>query len=205
MLVKNINIIKYVIQLGLFIIAVMFFVDKCSSDVPVPTTTTTIDIEHIKDSIKNVLVNSIEPVYIDTSKTIIKWLKPEKEIVKVTDTFYPQTGDSSNIVLANKYSLTLQSNEATADLNVTTTGELLDLQGTINYPKETITIKETIIDKAPHLSLYTMSPTNRFSPEVGLIYKTKKSLSLMVAGQWNEFTNSGEFKVGAAITILNKK
>lgn len=200
----NLNTVKYIFQAALVIIAIIFFVDKCSPDVPVPTVTTTVDIEHIKDSIKNVVINSIEPVYIDTSKTKTKWLKPEKEIVRITDTFYLNS-DSTNFVPANKYSLTLESNEATADLDITTTGELLDIDGVINYPKETITIKETIIDRAPHLSLYTMSPTNRFSPELGLIYKTKGPISLMVSGNYNEFIKQGELKVGIGITIFNKK
>jgi hypothetical protein len=200
----NLNTVKYIFQIALVIIAIIFFVDKCSPDIPEPTTTTTIDIEQIKDSIKNVIVNSIEPIYIDTSKTTIKWLKPDKEIVKVTDTFYLNS-DSTNLVSANKYSLTLESNKATADLDITTTGELLDIDGVINYPKETVTIKETIVNNAPHLSLYTMSPTNRFSPEIGLIYKTKGSLSFMLSGTYNELINQGELKVGAAITIFNKK
>lgn len=204
---STLNIIKYIIQLIVVIFAVMFFVKQCSSDEePDVVIETTVNIEWIKDSLRSVLVKEIKPIYIDTTITKIKWLKPEKEIVRVTDTFF-KPGDSSNINLirANKYSIELKSNEATADLSITTSGELYDVTGTIEYPKETVTIKETIKETKPHISLYGMSPIGRFSPELGLIYKTKGKLSLMGAAQWNEFTSEAEFKIGAAITIFNKK
>lgn len=206
MLVKNTTLIKNVILLVLVLIAIMFFVDKCSAPAPVPGVTTTINIEQIKDSIKNALVKDVKPIYIDTTKAKIKWLRPKEKIVVVTDTFYKENeDDNAGKVLAQKYFVELKSNQAKADLEITTTGELYDVTGVIEFPKETITITERFVDRSPHLSVYTMSTINRVSPEIGLIYKTKGSLSLMGAIQYNDFTQQGEIKLGAALTILNKK
>ena len=137
--------IWYVIGI-VFIIA---FLKDCTGGEKVKTVTV-IETVTVTDTITNTIIKEVpKTVYIERLKT-----------VKGKDTIIYKDTPTDSTIQANQYKTTLESNNATADLTVTTTGELLDLTGTITYKQENKTT--TITKKIPSSGAY-------LSTQIGLI------------------------------------
>jgi len=136
----NFNILVY-IALGVFI---LLFFKECKKEPEVVTKT---EIKTVYDTITNTVISKPKTVYVPRE-------------VKHTDTIYNETVKTIKdtvyieMVEANKYETKLQSNKATADLQITTTGELLDVKGVITYPQ----VKETV--KTPKSGLFISLDTS---------------------------------------------
>lgn len=130
-----------------------------------------------------------EPVYIEKTKTI----KGKDSIIYVD-----RKTDST--ITANEYKTTLNSNEAKADLSIISTGEVLDVKGTITYPEKETTITNT--RDASGLFLYGATPINKtLTPEIGLLYQFKNNVFISGSAQYNNLTNGIDAKVGVGIKI----
>jgi hypothetical protein len=191
---------KNILLIALAIVLLILINKQCEK--PKEVVKTEIDIEWIKDSIKQSMVNDVKVVYIDTSKSEIKWLKGDVEIQYKDSIVYVDKPNDSTIQ-ANQYDTTLKSNDATAEVKITTTGELLDISGIITYPKikETTTIVKNR-DKSGLFIYADLPVTNNFNPEVGAIYQFKNTALIKSGVQYNEFTKSIDVKIGIGIKIF---
>lgn len=129
-------------------------------------------------------------VYVDKIDTIIKVVYKDKP----KDVFVEVGGgsDGTNVyrdkatpltVEAKQYSTTLFSNNAKADLNITTTGELLDITGTIQWQEAVTTItKETTKPKSGLFIYAEHQITQPFSnSSIGLDYQIRNSIIVGVS------------------------
>ena len=179
---------------GLFIaVILLILVNKaCESEAKVTTKTETKTII-VHDTIIKTVISEPETVYVQKIKTV----KGDTEIVYVDKT------DSTSIK-ANRYTTEVKSNKATANLKITTTGELLDVTGVITYPeKETITTITKTKDKSG-LFMYANMPLNAniINVEAGVIYQFKNKILLMGGVQYNQFTKSADLKAGIGIKLF---
>jgi hypothetical protein len=144
--------------------------------------TDTIIKTEIKEVPKEVFVNK----YIDK--------EGEKVIV-----YIDKPNDSS--IVAKQYDTKLKANDAIANLSITTTGELLDVQGTITYPEKE-TIKETTITRdASGFYIYANMPISSSIsvPEIGVMFQIKNKLILGVGGNYDVLTQN--FNAVATIAV----
>lgn len=175
--------------IGAIILIVLF--KQCEGETKTIVKTETI-IEKVVDTIKTVEIKEV-PKEVIVNRYINK--EGEKVIVYVD-----KENDSS--IVANNYKTKLKSNNAIANLEIVTTGELLDVKGTIEYNKETTitTIKE-YKDKSG-LFIYGSTPINTFnSVEIGLMYQFKNKVGIMGGVNYNSATKQPEVKVGLLIKI----
>lgn len=181
------NWIWYII--GIIIIIVL--VKQCEGE---PRTIVKTKTEYIKvtDTVTNTIIQEVpKTVYVERTKTI-----------KGKDSIIYKNKPSETTIKANQYQAEIQSNNASADLQITTTGELLDVQGTINYTKEIKTIETTKIRDASGLFIYTNMPVNSIQPEVGALYQFKNKMFISAGAQYNSFTKSADLKIGLGIKIF---
>lgn len=171
---------------ALIVLALCLFLKQCSKE---PKTIVKTEYVKVTDTITKTIIDTVPKlVYVEKTKTI----KGKDSIVykdKPTDTS----------ITANQYNTTLESNNASADLKITTTGELLDVKGTINYTKEIKTIKQA----QSGLFLYGDVPITKphTNVELGLIYQFKNSILIKGGAQYNNFTKGVDFKVGIGIKL----
>jgi uncharacterized protein YrrD len=174
----------------LLVLFIIFFaaLKQCEGKPKVVTKTTT-KVKTIHDTITEVKIDTIyTQVYIEKTKTI-----------KGKDSIIYKDKPSETTTTANQYQTTLKSNKATAKLDITTTGELLDVSGTITYPeKETIT-RITKVKPQSGLFIYGSAPisSRSLSPEVGALFQIKNKLILGAGVQYDNITNN----VNATFTL----
>jgi len=151
-------------------------------------------IEYIQrtDTITKVEIKEVPTkVYVYKSKT----LKGKDSIV------YVKEKDTNNlpIIKANQFTTFLNSNNATADLKITTTGELLDVQGVIHYKEKIKTIKE--FKNNSGLFIYGQTNTRLDTYGVGLDYVIKNKIIIGAGVNYNtQFeSTSVNFKVGIRV------
>lgn len=77
---------------------------------------------------------------------------------------------------ALQYDTQLKSNNATADLKITTTGELIDVTGTIEYPEKTVTIERDIPVNTSGLFAWVQTDASLQLFGVGLDYQFKNKV-----------------------------
>lgn len=194
------NIIRFIV-LVVLIIAIAFLVKKREAQ-PKVITKTKVDYNKIVDSIKSTLISEKpKTVYIDTGST--KYIKG-REVVRWRDSIVYVPVANDNTISANEYKTQLKSNNATADLKIVTTGELLDVTGTINYQeKETIT---TITKVKPQsgLFLYGETSTNPFFERaaLGLDYQFKNTIIIGTSVSYNNVAKNVNFNVKLGIRIF---
>ena len=155
------------------------------------------------------IITEIE--YVDRVETITKveiQEVPKKVYVYKTQTLkgkdsviYVKEKDTNNlpIIEANQFTTLLKSNNATADLKITTTGTLLDVKGVINYKEKITTITE--FKNNSGLFLYGQTNTKFDTYGIGLDYVIKNKVIIGVNGNYNtQFDNASlNFKVGYRI------
>lgn len=175
------------------IVLIVFIVKKCEKD---PKTVTKTKIEYVKvtDTILRTVFDTLPKlVYVERIKTV----KGKDSIVYVD-----KPADTS--IKANQYATKLESNNATANLKITTTGELLDVQGTINYT-QTITTTETIKTTAKSgLFLYAETSTNPVfeRAELGLDYQIKNTIILGTSASYDNLSKKLNFNVKVGFRVF---
>lgn len=188
-------LITFVITSVIFI----FFIINCE-DKSTVVIKETVDYKIIVDSLKKANIKESKPVYIDTGST--KYIEGKK-IVKWRDSIIYLDRPSNTTITANSFNTELTFNKAKANLNIVSTGEVLDVTGTIEYPEKTITreITKTIAKSGAFLYLesdFGKSP-ERF--ELGVDVQIKNKLLLGTSIDYNTITNSvnANFKIGVSI------
>ncbi|MFV9552095.1 hypothetical protein [Algibacter sp. PT7-4] len=156
------------------IVATIVVFKKCNPE-PQVITETKIDYEKIKDSIKNVLIQELEPVYIDTGST--KYIKG-KTVIKWRDSLVFVKKPTNTSLKIRRFKSILNSNNASANLDIFSSGEVVHVDGTINYTQKNTTTTKTIIKQPTGLFLYgetSIKPALE-KLEVGLDLVTKKNI-----------------------------
>jgi len=192
--INFLRINKYIIGIIIGVITLMSLIKACEDEPKIVTKTVT-KIEVKRDTIKLVTIKEV-PKIVYVNKYIDK--QGEKVIV------YVEKPTDSSTIKANQYKTELSSNNAKASLEITTSGELLDVKGVITYPKETITNTITKTKAKSGLFIFSQFPVNKnnFNPELGLMYQYKNQLMLTGSVQYNQITKSGDLKIGLGIKIF---
>ena len=170
-------------------IIIMFALLKQCETEPKVITKTKTKVTTVHDTITEVKIDTIYTrVYIEKTKTI-----------KGKDSIIYKDKPSETTTTAKEYKTTLKSNEAEAKLNIVTTGELLDVYGTITYPKKETTTTITKIKPQSGLFIYGSAPisSRALSPEVGALFQVKNKLIFGAGVQYNNITNN----VNATFTL----
>ena len=180
------------ILLIISVIVILILINKqCEKPKEVIKTITKVEI--VKDTITEVEIKEVpKTVFVNRYVNI----KGKDSIIYVD-----KPNDST--IQANQYNTTLKSNDATAEVQITTTGELLDVSGVITYPKTKETVTTIKNRNNSGLFIYGDLPiTNNFNPEIGAIYQFKNTALIKSGVQYNEFTKSLDVKIGVGIKIF---
>lgn len=176
---------------ALAFIVFIAIIKQCEKEPKIVTKT---EIKYIKvtDTITNTIISKPKTVYVEKVKTI-----------KGKDSIIYKNKPSETTINANQYETKLESNNASVDLKITTTGELLDVSGVITYEnKETITTITKTSDKSGFY-IYGMMPLDQsVSPEIGALYQLKNKLFISGGVQYNGYSKAIDFKIGLGIKIF---
>ena len=167
----------------LLVLAIVFFalMKQCEGEPSIKTETKT-EIKIIRDTITKVEIKEVpKTVYVEKIKNI-----------KGKDSIIYKDKPSETTTTANQYETKLKSNKATADLKITTTGELLDVQGLITYPEIKETKTTTITRDASGFYIYAKMPISSqiTTPELGAMIQIKNKIIIGIGGQYNSINNS---------------
>ena len=175
------------------LLVVLFALLKQCEGEPKVVTNTVTKIVTKHDTINEVIIKEV-PKTVYVNKYIDK--QGEKVIVYVD-----KPNDST--ITANQYTTTLKSNKATAKIDITTTGELLDVSGVITYPEKETTTTITKTRDASGLYLFGAAPINSqaLTPEIGVLYQFKNKMFVSTSVQYNNFTNNVDAKIGIGVKI----
>jgi len=172
-----------------YLIAIIFiivFLKDCGGEKI--KTVTVIETVKVTDTVINTVIQKVpKTVYIERLKTIKK------------DTIIYKDQPDSTTIKANQYSTKLESNNSTAELQITTTGELLDVQGIINYKQENKTT--TITKKIPSSGAYLSAQIGLVgtpSYGVGLDFQIRK---VIIGGFANYMPMNGSINAGIKLGI----
>lgn len=171
----------------------MFVVKQCEKK-PKVVTKTKIKYVKVIDTITKIEIQEVpKTVYVEKVKTV----KGKDSIIYVD-----KPNDST--ITANQYDTKLESNNATADLKITTTGQLLDVKGVINYTQENTTT--TITKTVPQSGLFLYGKTS-INPlveniEVGLDYQFKNTFIVGASTSYNDLSKSVNFNVKVGFRIF---
>jgi len=139
--------------------------------------------------------DTITEVKIDTNYVRVYVEKTKDSIVYVS-----QPTDST--ITANQFTTNLKSNNANAKLQITTTGELLDVSGIITYPEKETTVETIITRDASGFYIYGNLPINNMvSPELGVLLQVRNKMFVSGGVQYNNFTQKMDFKIGLGIKL----
>lgn len=175
----------------LVVVVIIVLIKQCEEpEIKIETVT-----EYVKvtDTITNTIIQEIpKTVYVERLKTV----KGKDSVVYVDK-------PTETTIKANQYDTKLESNNATADLKITTTGELLDVSGVINFTQENTTTTITKTKAKSGLFLYGKVPITNFnSPEIGVLYQFKNSLIIGSGVQYNNLTKALEITAAIGIKIF---
>jgi hypothetical protein len=178
--------------LWLLVVAIVLFalMKQCEGEPKVVTKTVT-KIETIHDTINETIIKEVpKTVFIEKTKTI-----------KGKDSIIYKDKPSETTVEAKEYKTELRSNNATANL-IITSKELYKVEGVITYPKETIKETTTITRDASGFYIYGSMPISSqlTTPELGVMFQIKNKLIIGVGGQYNNLNNN----LSAVATIAVK-
>ena len=174
------------------ILLTIFLVKRCEGEPKVITKTTTI-VKTVTDTVRETIIEKVpERVYVERLKT-----------VKGKDSIVYRDKPSDVTLEANQYNTQLKANNATATLKITTTGELVDVSGTIDYPEKTITT--TIIKVKPKSGAFlyfgTQLSTSPKRFELGVDYQLRNTVLIGVSADYSNITKdfSANVKLGFRI------
>lgn len=127
--------------------------------------------EEVKVTTKVTTITKTDTVFSEKINTKYKKVFVEKVVNQKGDTTIVYVDKPSDVsIIARVYNQKLKGESASADLEITTTGELLDVRGTISYPH---TVVETTIEKRVDKSQLFL----------GGVYQTNNTLEANV--DWN--------------------
>ena len=191
---------KYKAVIIVVVAALLFItiVRQCEKE-PRITTVTRVDIKKIKDSIKEVLLKEIEPVYIDTGS--IKYIKGN---TKWRDSLVYVDKPGLSTIKALQYETVLKGTKASANIKIVSLGEVLDVSGTFTYPEKETTTTITKTKAKSGLFIYGSVPfnTNNINIEAGVMYQFKNTIIVGVGGQYDDFSKSAYLKGTVAIRVF---
>lgn len=174
------------------IVLILVLIKQCEQE---PKTITKTKIEYVKvtDTITKTIISKPKTVYVERYKTI-----------KGNDTIIYKDKPTDSTIKANEYKTKLLSNNATANLEIVTTGELLDVKGTIDYTQTNTTTTITKIKPKSGLFIYADVPinTNLSNIEAGLLYQHKNTILFKAGIQNNNLTSSADIIVGIGVRIF---
>ena len=165
---------------------------QCEGEPKVVTKTVT-KVTKVHDTITEVKIDTFYTrVYVEKVKT-----------VKGKDSIIYKDKPSETTITANQYETTLKSNKASAELKITTTGQLLEVSGTITFPEKETTTTITKTRDASGLYLYGSAPitAQALTPELGLQFNIKNKMFVSSGVQYNNITNNVDLKVGIGVKI----
>jgi len=188
---------KRVDILWIFVIFIALYalLRQCEGDDTKIITKTETVYETVVDTITQVVIQKVPgpKVYVERVKT-----------VKGKDSIIYKDSPSETTISANRYKTQLKSNDALAKLDILSTGEVLDVQGTITYPKET-TIT-TITKKIPKSGAFLFIESNfnkmpdRYA--IGIDYQIKNKILLGTSVSYNLLTNNVNLNVKVGFKIF---
>jgi hypothetical protein len=193
-MINILNKYKIVIIAIVTFLVLLTVVKQCEQEPKIVTKTVT-KTETKTDTIIKVQIKEV-PKIVYINKYID--VKGDKVIV------YVDKPTDSSTIKANQYDTEIKSNNATAKLKITTSGELLDVTGVIEYPKETVTTTINKTSAKSGLFIYASAPinNNNLNIEVGGMYQFKNTLLLLGGVQYNQFTKGLDAKIGLGIKIF---
>lgn len=161
------------------------------------------------------LMKQCEGKTITKTETVVKWKTDTitqtkiKEVPKTVyvekkgrDTIIYKDKPSETTIKANQYETQIKSDSATADLQITTTGELLDVQGSITYPRIETTVETIKTRDASGFFIYGAMPiTPNISPEIGGMFQIKNKVIIGLGTQYNNFTKGIDAKITLAVKL----
>lgn len=209
MLMVTIKVSRKTIITGAIIIILIIAVGILSlrvwNEQPTETTTTTTLIEQVRDSIIKANIKIPNVVYIDTSKPKIVKV-PGKDVIKWKDSliYIDTAGVYNRVIAAREYPATLEAENASANLSILTTGQLLNVTGIINYKKEINTVETIKSINNSGLFLYgETSVIPKFQQyKVGLDYTIKNSVIVGTSIGYDTQLNAGIVNVKFGIRIF---
>lgn len=144
------------------------------------------------DTITQTKIDTIpKTVYIERTKTI-----------KGKDSIIYKEKPTETTITANQYDTEIKSDSATAKLKITTTGELLEVKGVIEYPRIETTTTITKIRDASGFYIYGSMPINgNLSPEIGGMFQIKNKIILAAGVHYNNYTKQADAKVTLAVKL----
>jgi len=159
----------------------------------------------VKTKIETKYIERVDTINTVTIKEIPKKVYVVKETtIKGKDSIVYVDKETNEAIEANQYDTKLESNNATADLKITTTGELLDVTGSISYQEKETTIKETIKKDKSGLFLYvegSVQPVlERF--ELGLDYQIRNKIIIGTSASYNNVSKSINFNAKVGIKLF---
>jgi len=176
------------------VLAIVFFVlcRSCEGKPKVVTKTVT-KVTKVHDTITEVKIDTFY------TRVYVERVKP----VKGKDSLIYVDKPTDTSIKAKQYKTTLKSNDSSAELEITTTGELLDVSGVITYPEKETTTTITKTRDASGLYLYGSAPikSQALTPEIGLQFNIKNKMFISSGVQYNNITNNLDIKVGIGVKI----
>ena len=188
-----INFIKKNWFVFLGVIAVFIIVKSCEPKPKITTETKIVYVPKVETITETIIKKVDKPVYIERTKTI-----------KGKDTIIYRDSPTDATIIAKQYDAELKANKSIARLKITALGEVLDVQGTIEYnQKETTT---TITKIVPMSGLFVYGETS-FLPvlervEIGLDYQIRNTIIIGVSASHNLNYNATYFNAKIGIRLF---
>ena len=179
--------------IGFFVLFML--VEQCRTDDVKTVVKTETVVETVVDTITKVVIQKVPgpKIYVEKVKT-----------VKGKDSIVYKDKPSDVTIAANKYKTELESDGAIAKLDILTTGEILDIQGTIIYPKQTIT--NSITKKIPTSGAFLFIESNINSvPDryaLGIDYQIRNKILLGTSISYNTITKNTNLNVKIGFKIF---
>lgn len=175
------------------IILLLLIIVKTCEQEPKVVSNTKIVYKTKTDTVTKVFIDEkIKKVYVDRI-----------EIEKGKDSIVYRDRPDSNTIEANQYDVNLLSNNATAKLKITTTGQLQNVTGTIQYDEKETTNSVIITKPKSGLFIYAEAsalPTFERAA-IGLDYQIKNTLIIGASFSYNNVLNQpyANVKVGVRL------
>lgn len=179
----------------IIIVIILFFivVKQCERE-PKTMTKTKVVYKTKTDTIKETIIKEV-PKIVHVEK--IKHIKGKDSII-----YIDRKTDTS--IEANQYDTELKANNATAKLKITTTGQLLDVNGTIDYQEKHTHTTTTIIKPKSGLFVYgqtSVKPLLEVSA-IGLDYQFKNTVIIGTSFSLDHLTKQNYVNVKVGFRIL---
>ena len=184
---------KYIITVAVLVLS-FILINKCVEQEPEIVVKEKVVYKTVTDTITKVEIKEVPKVkYVTKVQTV----KGKDSIVYVSK-------ETNNAIEVNEYNTELKSNNATANLKILTTGELIDVKGSITYKQKETTIET--IKKRNKSGLFIYGETS-IQPalqryELGLDYQFKNTIILGVSTSYNDTAKQTYFNAKIGIKIL---